>query len=136
MSLLEHCSRLLSIHTKMAGWTNLGKIMSFVQQDDIAKDIAMCHTQITDTLNTFHVRHRHAYIIHCSSWIRLQLTSHFEIHEWMAEFKENQELDHKQLVESLSEIKSSQAIVEAKMNVTMEQVQQMMVMLQTVRLES
>ncbi|KAF8974773.1 kinase-like domain-containing protein [Flammula alnicola] len=104
---------LLDIQTKMSGWASLGKIKSFVQQDDIAKDIAICNNQITDCMNTF------------------QLTSHFEIHEWMSAFKENQKLDHQQLLESLSQIQSSQAIVEEKVTMTTDLVQRMMVMIQT-----
>ncbi|KAF5322677.1 hypothetical protein D9619_001133 [Psilocybe cf. subviscida] len=104
--------RLIDIQTKMNGWAHLGKVRSFVQQDDIAKDIAACHADITDTINAF------------------QLQSHFEIHEWMAEFKRNQELDHRQLTESLSQLQSGQEILQEKVDVTQQQIQQMMAMLQ------
>lgn len=39
----------------MLGWVGLGKLQSLIQQDGIAKDIALCHSQVTDCLNMFNV---------------------------------------------------------------------------------
>ncbi|KDR83338.1 hypothetical protein GALMADRAFT_235416 [Galerina marginata CBS 339.88] len=103
---------LIDIQTKMSGWANLGKLKSFVNQQDIAKDIETCHNRITDCVNTF------------------QLTSQFEIHEWMSDFQANQKLDHAQLLESLSQIQESQAVIEEKTTDTNKLVQQMMEMFQ------
>jgi hypothetical protein len=52
----------------------------------------------------------------------------------MAEFKRNQELDHRQLTESLSQLQSGQEILQEKVDATHQQIQQMMAMLQTVGL--
>lgn len=126
-------SRLTHIQSRMAAWASLGKMKSFVNQDIIAQEIATCHNQITDCINTFQVGDffstRLILCINC----HLQLTSHLEIHEWMVEFQRNSQLDHYQLMESLSQIQESQAILEAQTSATNELVQQMMAMFQKVR---
>ncbi|KAF9550324.1 kinase-like protein [Agrocybe pediades] len=103
---------LIDIQTKMNGWANLGKWDSLVKQEEIARDIAACHSQITDCLETFH------------------LTSQFELHEWQMQFQENQKLDHSELMDNLSQILQNQAMADVKATATHEVVQQMMVMMQ------
>jgi len=50
----------------------------------------------------------------------------------MADFKANQKLDHVQLIESLSQIQESQALLQEKTDATNDLVRQMMAMFQTV----
>ncbi|KAF9534430.1 kinase-like domain-containing protein [Crepidotus variabilis] len=104
--------QLIEIHTKMNGWAQLGKFKSFVQQEEIAKDIERSHMKITDCITSFN------------------LTSQFEIHEWMNDFGANQRRDHSELIESLSEIQQSQILVETKTDETNDLVRKMMTMFQ------
>ncbi|PPQ79567.1 hypothetical protein CVT25_003449 [Psilocybe cyanescens] len=104
--------QLTDIQYKMSEWANLGRLKSLVNQDIIAKDIANCHTQITDCINNFH------------------LTSHFEIHEWMTDFQKNQRLDHAQLLQSLSQLQETTQNVEATTMETNIMMRQMMAMFQ------
>ncbi|KAF9057400.1 kinase-like domain-containing protein [Panaeolus papilionaceus] len=104
--------RLLDIQIKMTAWSQLGSFKSLMKQEEIAKDIQACHGDISDTLSAF------------------QLTSHFEIHNWMAEFKENQRADHAMLLESMSSLRESQAIIQENTALTADLVKQMMTMFQ------
>ncbi|PPQ99915.1 hypothetical protein CVT24_009596 [Panaeolus cyanescens] len=105
--------RLLDIQIKMTAWSQLGTFKSLIKQEEIARDIQACHGDISDTLNAF------------------QLTSHFEIHDWMAEFKENQKADHATLLESMSSIRESQAIIQENTALAADLVKQMMAMFQS-----
>ena len=115
----------------MHGWARLGKLQSLVQQDDIAKDIALCHQQITDCLDMFNVRDFCP--VYAFPVLRHpQLTSQFEIHAWMTEFEANKRQDHAQLIKALSQVQEHQVIIEETTSSTNDLVQQMMVMLQKV----
>jgi len=48
-------SKLSRQYSQKDAW--MGRLQSLIQQDDIARDIALCHDQISDCLNTFNVRH-------------------------------------------------------------------------------
>lgn len=115
----------------MSEWANLGRLKSLVNQDIIAKDIANCHTQITDCINNFHVR-RLLQRIMSMKLTSVQLTSHFEIHEWMTDFQKNQRLDHAQLLQSLSQLQETTQNVEATTMETNIMMRQMMAMFQKV----
>ncbi|TFK27094.1 kinase-like protein [Coprinopsis marcescibilis] len=82
--------QLEAIETRMNRWAKLGKIKSFIDQDEIAREIMECHNGISDCINKF------------------QLESQFEILEWQSEFAANSERDHKKLLENMAELKRTQ----------------------------
>ncbi|KAJ7047565.1 kinase-like domain-containing protein [Mycena alexandri] len=100
------------IQTKMAVWANLGKIKSFIQQQDIAQDIKACHELLTDSLSTFH------------------LISQVESHSWQAQFQMNAQADHLEFKAQLSNIENSQDIILAAVQAGNSDVKSLMSMVQ------
>ncbi|KAH8119614.1 kinase-like protein [Phellopilus nigrolimitatus] len=77
---------LQSIKEKMTAWIESSKVKQFFLQDDIAEDVKRCHQAIENFLTTF------------------QISSHMQIHHWMATFAESQRQDQEETVKYLSDI--------------------------------
>ncbi|EAU84593.2 TKL/TKL-ccin protein kinase [Coprinopsis cinerea okayama7 len=67
------------IRGRMDKWSRMGKIKSFLSQDDVSREIMECHTAISDCISKF------------------QLQSQIEIFEWQKEHEANTRLDHQEL---------------------------------------
>jgi hypothetical protein len=104
---------LSKVQSKMEGWVKLGRVHSFLQQNQIKEDILTCHEGINDCLTSF------------------QLVSHTEIHAWQEEFATNAELDHQEVIAQLSDIHESQSLIQNKVDNNSVTLAQMMALLQT-----
>ncbi|KAE9396577.1 TKL/TKL-ccin protein kinase [Gymnopus androsaceus JB14] len=103
---------LIKVQLKMEVWTKLGRVNSFLQQNQIKEDIQSCHEGISDCLTHF------------------QLVSHMEIHTWQEEFAANAAIDHQEVIAQLSDIQESQMLLQDKMDTSTATVMQMMAFLQ------
>ncbi|KAJ4473806.1 kinase-like domain-containing protein [Lentinula aciculospora] len=106
------------IKSKMDAWATLGRINSFLQQNQIKEDIAKCHEGITDCLTHF------------------QLVSHMEIHNWQEDFAANSVLDHREVIARLSDVQESQSLIH---NTTLDNntmLKEMMVFMQSALFEN
>ncbi|KIK53708.1 hypothetical protein GYMLUDRAFT_49241 [Collybiopsis luxurians FD-317 M1] len=106
------------VKDKMEGWVALGKVDSFLRQNEIKKDIVTCHEGITDCLTHF------------------QLVSHMEIHHWQEEFESNAAMDHQEVMAHLSDIEVSQSLISDKMDTNTAMLQKMMAFLQSALAEN
>ncbi|KAG2013889.1 TKL/TKL-ccin protein kinase, variant 2 [Coprinopsis cinerea AmutBmut pab1-1] len=78
------------IRGRMDKWSRMGKIKSFLSQDDVSREIMECHTAISDCISKF------------------QLQSQIEIFEWQKEHEANTRLDHQELVSSMARLQDTQ----------------------------
>ncbi|KAJ3710941.1 kinase-like domain-containing protein [Lentinula raphanica] len=104
---------LAKVKDKMEVWVNLGRINSFLQQNQIKEDIKKCHEGITDCLTHF------------------QVISHTEIHHWQEEFAANSTLDHQEVVALLSDVKESQNFIQTTTVDNNSMLREMMALLQS-----
>ncbi|KAJ3903461.1 kinase-like domain-containing protein [Lentinula edodes] len=109
---------LSKVQSKMDTWVKLGRINSFLQQNQIKEDIEKCHEGITDCLTHF------------------QLVSHMEIHSWQEEFSVNFAMDHQEVIALLSDVKESQNFIQTTTVDNNTMLKEMMVLLQSALLEN
>ncbi|RXW25178.1 hypothetical protein EST38_g690 [Candolleomyces aberdarensis] len=104
---------LVSIRDRMEKWAKMGKFKSYVNQDDIAREIVECHSSLSDCIT------------------KLQLTSQFEILEWQKEFSQRSKQDHQVLVEHLADVQAKQEISNDLLRNNNEMLRTLMTMMQT-----
>ncbi|KAJ3790444.1 kinase-like domain-containing protein [Lentinula aff. detonsa] len=109
---------LAKIQSKMETWVKLGRINSFLQQNQIKEDIKKCHEGITDCLTHF------------------QLVSHQEIHNWQEEFAVNSVMDHQEVIALLSDVKESQNMIQSTTVDNNNMLREMMVLIQSALFEN
>ncbi|KAF7301447.1 TKL/TKL-ccin protein kinase [Mycena indigotica] len=104
---------LQGIQLRMQQWTSYGNFKAFVRQDEIAKDIANCHDQLSDCFTAF------------------QLASQLEIHNWQAQFQQDKQRDYNELLGHLTNLENSQSLIHEAMQAQREDTRQLMSMMQT-----
>ncbi|KAJ3745599.1 kinase-like domain-containing protein [Lentinula detonsa] len=109
---------LAKIQSKMETWVKLGRINSFLQQNQIKEDIKKCHEGITDCLTHF------------------QLVSHLEIHNWQEEFAMNSVMDHQEVIALLSDVKESQNMIQSTTVDNNNMLREMMILIQSALFEN
>ncbi|KAJ6629198.1 kinase-like domain-containing protein [Mycena sp. CBHHK59/15] len=103
---------LLDIQTRMTGWASQTSVKAFLDQAEVVKDIQRCHDLLTDCLTKF------------------QLVSHIEIHQWQKQHEMSNEQDHRELMETLADIKNSHTIANDALTAQSSDIAQLMAMMQ------
>lgn len=82
-----------SIKRRMEEWSQLGRVKSFLKQNDIAASIERAHETIDKLIESLHIG------------------AYMETHAWQAEFQHNREVDHNEVVKYLADIQNLTTIV-------------------------
>lgn len=101
------------IAEKMTKWAKMGKFKSFVNQDDVSKEIVECHQQLSDCIS------------------KLQLMSQFDIMDWQKEYADRAKQDHQDLVQRLSTIETKQDLATETVLANNDMLLSLMKMMQT-----
>lgn len=104
---------LQKIADDMERWAKMGKVKSFLNQDEVAREIADCHSSLTDCMT------------------KLQLSSQFDIMDWQREFSCRSEQDHREMVVHLAEIQTKQDLTNDVLRDNNEMLRNLMAMMQT-----
>ncbi|KAJ7228860.1 kinase-like domain-containing protein [Mycena pura] len=102
----------VQVENRMRQWTALNTVQAFLKQAEIAKDIEYCHNMLSDSLTAF------------------ELTSHVEIHDWQTQLKLDNEQDHRELVDFLTNIENAQTLTNNALEVQTSEIRQLMTMMQ------
>ncbi|KAF5333294.1 hypothetical protein D9611_002226 [Ephemerocybe angulata] len=106
-------TELINIVDNMTRWGKMGKVRSFINQDEVAREIVQCHTSLTDCIT------------------KLQLSSQFEILDWQKEFEHKHKQDHYEMVEHLAAVEAKQDLTNAALRENNEMLRTLMTMMQT-----
>ncbi|KAF7313656.1 TKL/TKL-ccin protein kinase [Mycena chlorophos] len=106
------------IKVRMQHWTTLGNVKAFLRQQEIAKDIEYCHGLLSDCFASF------------------QLKSQMETQDWQSQLTLNNEQDHRELVEYLTNIQNSQTLIQEMVHSQREDTQNLMLMMQRLMAEN
>ncbi|KAJ3547750.1 hypothetical protein NMY22_g1528 [Coprinellus aureogranulatus] len=100
------------IRDKMRQWAKMGKFKSFVNQDEVSKEIVECHQRLDDCLTM------------------LQLTTQFDILDWQKEHAESAKQDHQELVKHLAEMEAKQDLANDTLRENNDMLRNLMTMMQ------
>ncbi|TEB35454.1 kinase-like protein [Coprinellus micaceus] len=98
---------------KMIRWAAMGKVKSFLNQDEVSKEIVDCHQKLSDCIT------------------KLQLTTQFDILDWQKEHTEKAKQDHQELVEHLSAMETKQDLANVTLRDNNDMLRNLMTMMQT-----